>query len=877
MGTGNRPNPELAGTTSATPRVPPDWGTPLADADYAALEASWISREMADAAMLRRVNTVQGREVIAHKGRKDYAGILYSFYLPGADRPHSYRLRRDNPEFTQDKEGKLKPRGKYLAAPNSGNRLYFPPGVTLEQLADATIPIVLCEGEKKALALQQLATYKTDRPRFIPVAITGVWNWRGKTGKGNGPRGERIDLVGPINDLDLIVWPERLALILFDANVSDNPSVRTARKRFASELATRRSKVQFIDLPPDCGVNGVDDLLALWGPDRALKLFETPTPATGFRPAAAVEFQRKAEGMFRTCIKGGDLIETQVANFQAAVVTSICLDDGVEKKREFEIQAELAGRQHSFAVPAAQFSEMDWAIEQMGPFAMILPNQKHYALAAVQYFSASSEERSVYTHTGWRKDGEQWIFLHAGGAIGADGAVEDVSVRPHGALSRFELRLPPTPEALTLAVDSSLRILQLGPRPVCFLLFAAPFLAVVGEPDVAIHIVGATGAFKSELAALVQQFFGAQMVRWNLPCTWSSTPNSIEVLAFHGKDVIVVVDDFAPQGNASEVARYHGVAARVFRAVGNRAGRNRLNSNSLLREPKPPRALILSTGEDIPMGQSIRARLLIAEVAKGDISSARLSVCQEDARGGRYAEVMAAFLQWMARGHDEVITAFRERVKKLREELLRNPAHARTPDAIGSLMAAFELFLEFAESRGAIRADLREYLRGECRIALCKLAADQGKHQEESEPATHFLTVLRACLSSGQAHLPARAGGVPNRSPESCGWRSIGGSWQGQGYLVGWVDGEDVYIDSTAAYQVVQAAVRNANETLPTLQIVRKRLHERGFLASVDKPRESLMVRRLIGGSSHCVLHLRRDTVLPDDADDGTPDSEDLN
>jgi hypothetical protein len=50
---------------------------------------------------------------------------------------------------------------------------------------------------------------------------------------------------------------------------------------------------------------------------------------------------------------------------------------------------------------------------------------------------------------------------------------------------------------------------------------------------------------------------------------------------------------------------------RVFRAAGNHAGRSHLDSTAKLREPKPPRALILSTGEDIPRGQSIRSRLLI--------------------------------------------------------------------------------------------------------------------------------------------------------------------------------------------------------------------------------------------------------------------------
>src|SRR5947209_1231498 len=78
-------------------KVPPNWGTRLNDADYTALEGqSWIDREVADAAMLRRVDAEQGREVVGQKGKRDCAGILFPNYLPGESRPRSYFIRRDN-------------------------------------------------------------------------------------------------------------------------------------------------------------------------------------------------------------------------------------------------------------------------------------------------------------------------------------------------------------------------------------------------------------------------------------------------------------------------------------------------------------------------------------------------------------------------------------------------------------------------------------------------------------------------------------------------------------------------------------------------------------------------------------------------------------
>jgi hypothetical protein len=41
------------------------------------------------------------------------------------------------------------------------------------------------------------------------------------------------------------------------------------------------------------------------------------------------------------------------------------------------------------------------------------------------------------------------------------------------------------------------------------------------------------------------------MNRLHLPGAWASTGNSLEALAFHAKDALIVIDDFAPQGIAA--------------------------------------------------------------------------------------------------------------------------------------------------------------------------------------------------------------------------------------------------------------------------------------------------------------------------------------
>ena len=254
-------------------------GGSLSDIDLQRLAGSGIDAELAASAFLRRVDTFDGAEIVGRNGKADYAGIVFPYTWPGEGHVREYRLRRDKPDFEQAADGKLKEVGKYLSPPGRGSMLYFHPDSQEQWLSDNRVDIVLTEGEKKCLALWALAWHglsdNAERPRWLPIAIPGVWNFRGVVGKAEGPDGDRRDLKGPIADLQRINWQGRKVAILFDANTETNESVRIARYSIAKELRTRGAKVFFVDMPNDAGVNGVDDLVGVWGQDRVIDLIRT--------------------------------------------------------------------------------------------------------------------------------------------------------------------------------------------------------------------------------------------------------------------------------------------------------------------------------------------------------------------------------------------------------------------------------------------------------------------------------------------------------------------------------------------------------------------------------------------------------------------------
>jgi hypothetical protein len=406
------------------------------------------------------------------------------------------------------------------------------------------------------------------------------------------------------------------------------------------------------------------------------------------------------------------------------------------------------------------------------------------------------------------------------------------------------------------AVRASLGCLAVAPDRISVPLLAAVYRAALGKLDFSVFLTGQTGAFKTALAALCQQHFGAAMDATNLPANFASTANALESLAFSAKDALVVLDDFVPTGGSGDSA-LQALAERLFRAAGNQPGRNRMSGDGRLQVPHPPRGLVLATGEEVPRGQSIRARLLIVELRPAQVDRSRLSQSQSMAQQGQLAAAMGAFLTWSARQYEELQRRLSRRSRELRTQHQRGIVHARLPAALAELQSAWEIWMEFACEIGAIKTAERAELEKRSKQALQELAELQTQYHHARDPALRFVSLLRVALAGGQAHVADRRGRVPE-SPEVWGWRRkpTGRGWVPQGTRVGWVARSDLFLEPTASYQVAQQAA--GTERLPVSeQTLRHRLREHGLLVSIDTGRQMLQVRRTLEGAPRQVLHLR--------------------
>lgn len=556
-----------------------------------------------------------------------------------------------------------------------------------------------------------------------------------------------------------------------------------------------------------------------------------------------------------------------LADFTATITDETIHDDGAEQKFVLGIKGQLPdGRElPRIEVTADEFERSNWVVGKWGADAIVWPAGHFQLRPAIQALSGQKTRRVVYGHTGWREVAGRWLYLHGSGGIGETGNDATITVELPPSLAPFNLNYDPATTDTKTAINATVRLLDIGPDRITFPLVAAIFRAVITPADFGLFLAGPTGCFKSELASLAQRHFGSDFTARKLPANWASTANSLELLAFTAKDALLVIDDFAPHGASGDIARFHRDADRLFRGQGNHSGRQRMRADGTLRPEKPARGLTLATGEDIPQGQSLRARLFIIEMSRGDIPSDRLTAAQHDGDAGLYVSAMVGFLKWLAPSYPSRRESFRNQVTRRRDALNADGHHARTPGIVADLEVAFDWFLCYARELGAIDAALQRQLRDRCRRALLDTAEAQRSHQEASEPAQHFVRLLSALIASGRAHVADIGGTTPGENPTIWGWRhptDEASSWQSQGRLIGWLDGDDLYLEPDAAFAEVKRLSDEQGHSIPITQsTLWRRLHERGLLASRDETRERLKVRRVIQGARRDVLHLRADIL----------------
>ena len=348
------------------------------------------------------------------------------------------------------------------------------------------------------------------------------------------------------------------------------------------------------------------------------------------------------------------------------------------------------------------------------------------------------------------------------------------------------------------AVNASVESLGVADERITRPLHSAAFRAPLNEAqrcDTAIALYGKSGSLKSAVVAVAQSHFGDFDYN-SLPLSWESTANSLEGDLFHAKDIFVTIDDFVPKAELYD--DMHRKAERIFRSIGNGSSRGRLRQDLSARPDRPCRALVVTTGEDLPRGESVQARLVAIHVERKDVNIGQLTKMQ--AQQHLLSQSMRAYVEWVR----PRMTQFKTEVKKKYQEFRQSfnvVGHLRAPSAMAHLLVGAYYFAEFAKDVGVMTdAEAKAHVET-TRAALLANALEQVRATELSDPAKRFMDVLRAMYARraialkpvGQTLTPFTDGGTP---------------------VVGWKDDHFAYIEPGKIREIVNTHLTATNERL---------------------------------------------------------------
>lgn len=576
----------------------------------------------------------------------------------------------------------------------------------------------------------------------------------------------------------------------------------------------------------------------------------------------------------------------ELCNFCAHIDKMVTYDDGLQQEKHYELVGMLGDCPlPRVDVKTIDFPSMVWLSQWNGAFLNAGAATKDNTRAAIQFISADAgySTADVYAHIGWARHNSEWVYLHSAGAIGKTGLISDIDVHLHDArMKQYCFDVLPNGDELVTATKEVLWLLESeGVKdsmiyPEVAWAFRAPLneLHFITTTN---YLAGKTGLFKSALQAISQAHFGAGFTAYALPENWLTTPNKIEVVTYRAKDAYLCVDDYVPRGSKKDKEAYHKLAGNIFHGHANKQRRGRLRADTSSQLTYYSRCALASSGEDIPTGESTRGRIIFRLIKPGYVTKEWLTAAQQKAKEGSFAKAMAAYIQWLAgqmsdlKKSDAVRALYNEKRSEYGNALTGSGCHAQTPGGLADFYVGFAYFIKFAVASGAIDDTYANELLGKFDGILKEIGFAQSSYIWAEDPMSQFVTLVRAVLISGRAHVcSVEKNEVPKKPHDASllGWRRIeehgdyGESWVPNGRCIGWIgNNNDLYLHPEAAYT---EASRLANDQGSSMSLQQRTLFQRMKDDKKIYEHDAKRVDKLkwINGHSVRVVWLKADYVL---------------
>lgn len=485
----------------------------------------------------------------------------------------------------------------------------------------------------------------------------------------------------------------------------------------------------------------------------------------------------------------------------------------------------------------------DW---NSGVWLDSLPGQPDYdakpsgiALIKRAVKAVSENIKMVERHrwTGWRRDDRGgWMFVHARGAIGADGA-RPAPVLLTGPLARYDLPDPIQDAARLRAafLDASAGFLTKMPAKVAVPLLGHTYRSAMGVNPWVLLLVGSPGSYKTSVASLAMHHWGELWDRRKPATSMSgngSTLNALRIQLNRAKDALFWADDVAPTKDWGLAQKTLEEFARLVHNAEERTRAERDGQGVL--DGTVPRASAMVTSEVMPRPGSGAQRMLVVSLRKEEMHLPSLIELDQVESRHQRALLMASFLQWLAGDIEQIRARLAADVGMYAEDLRAAGETDRQAEAAANAWGGWMFMTEFLVEVGALTPDEREKMMDGVDDGIREALVAAVDPDMPTRLGARVREMLVHALATGVAYVDdVKSGDCPEWPLAGrLGWRrtlmssdELHGAkyrYDARGIKLGWVQtqassqGEgcrQLFLESTAALeQVIQAVAKQMTD-----------------------------------------------------------------
>jgi hypothetical protein len=508
---------------------------------------------------------------------------------------------------------------------------------------------------------------------------------------------------------------------------------------------------------------------------------------------------------------------------------------------------------------------------------------------AILATSGPAPVETLYGRLGWWQIGDEWVYLHAGGAIGADGPTSKYRVKVSQKYEVFALPAPASDaKQLRQAVMASLAMMDTDvPDRLAAPMLCAAWRACLGYSRVTVVPTGLRASGKTGLAAVAQQHYAPGANFRSLPFGAgedAATVASLEEHRFVVGDMLQVLDDLAPDKGTETLARRQNSLART---QAERRGKDRRTRELGMRAEHKPNGMLAITTEQWQSIESAETRIVGLEMTPGEIAP-KETFGPLDRNDGPMLRAMLTATMVKHYAKKMPLTDWIGKVRDDLQDLLADPTAVdqargiddRRSEAFADLAVGMVAMTEMARELGALTEAEEQAWYSRIWDGLVEAKKVMVARSSVQTPKDQISDMLGSLLTRKKISLSmAGRDDEPDENPELFGWEKAQGGghygfdqgWRRVGEQVGWVDQEKgrLYLTPSAVTEWLGREARGAGITWPhTAQTLADVLDVEGVLQKEKSGRKTRTVRCAPGGTAKRVWDLSLAWLFPPDDDD---------